>query len=91
MVWKVKFAHEAEKDLKALDKQYAKKILKYLSERIATSEDPRRFGEPLKANLSGLWKYRVGTYRIICDMQDKVLTVLILRVGHRREVYKKSI
>ena len=89
MVWKVEFVQEAEKELKVLDKQYAKRILKYLSERIATSEDPRRFGTALKSNLSGFWKYRVGEYRIICDIQDKVLTVLVLRVGHRRKVYKK--
>ncbi|MBF0260191.1 MAG: type II toxin-antitoxin system RelE/ParE family toxin [Desulfamplus sp.] len=51
-------------------------------------EDPRRFGEALRFDLSGLWKYRVGDYRLICDIQDNTVTVLVLRVGHRREIYK---
>ena len=88
MVWKVEFEQEAEKELSRLDKQHAKRILNYLFERIATPEDPRRFGEALRFDLSGLWKYRVGDYRLICNIKDNTVTVLVLRVGHRREVYK---
>ena len=88
MAWRVEFESQAEKELGRLDPQYAKRILKYLFERIATDEDPRRFGDPLRSNLAGLWKYRIGNYRVICEIQEEVLLVLVVRVGHRREVYR---
>ena len=88
MIWRVEFDSQAEKELDRLDPQQAKRILKYLFDRIATDEDPRRFGDPLRSNLAGLWRYRVGNYRIICDIQDNILLVLALRIGHRREVYR---
>jgi mRNA interferase RelE/StbE len=88
MAWTVEFDPQAEKELDRLDSQQAKRILKYLFERIATDKDPRRFGDPLRSNLAGLWKYRVGDYRVICEIQDEVLLVLVVRVGHRRKVYK---
>ncbi len=88
MTWTVEFDPQAEKELDRLDPQYARRILKYLFGRIATDEDPRRFGDSLRSNLAGLWKYQVGNYRIICDIQDEVLLVLVLRIGHRREVYR---
>ena len=88
MPWKVEFEREAEKELNRIDRQHAKRILRYLFERIASSDDPRRFGEALKQNLSGFWKYRIGNYRIICDIQDETLTVLVVRIGHRRKIYK---
>ncbi|MCD4677598.1 MAG: type II toxin-antitoxin system RelE/ParE family toxin [Desulfobacula sp.] len=88
MPWKVEFEREAEKELSRIDRQHAKRILKYLFERIASPDDPRRFGEALKQNLSGLWKYRVGNYRIICNIQEKTVTVLVVRVGHRKKVCK---
>ena len=88
MAWKVEFESQAEKELAQLDPQHVKRILKYLNERIATDEDPRRFGAPLRHDLTGLWKYRVGDYRIICEIQDEVVLVLVVRVGHRRKIYK---
>lgn len=88
MAWTVEFDPQAEKELDRLDSQQAKRILKYLFERIATDKDPRRFGDPLRSNLAGLWKYRVGDYRVICEIQDEILLVLVVRVGHRRKVYK---
>jgi len=91
MAWKVEFQKAAEKDLARIDRQQAKRILKYLFERIATDENPRRFGDGLKSNLSGLWKYRIGNYRVICDIQDSVLSVLVIRIGHRRKVYNQQI
>ena len=89
MAWRVEFESQAENELGRLDPQYTKRILKYLFERIATDEDPRRFGDPLRSNLAGLWKYRIGNYRVICEIQEEVLLVLVVRVGHRREVYRK--
>lgn len=87
MAWKIEFAKSAKKELKAIDRQTQCNILNYLKTRIATDEDPRRFGDPLSKNLSGLWKYRVGNYRVICDIQDNILIVLVVRIGYRRRVY----
>lgn len=89
MTWEIEFEQEAEKELRKLDRPQATRILKYLFNRIAIADDPRRFGEALKFDLSGLWKYRIGNYRAICYIQDETVTVLVLRVGHRRKVYKK--
>ena len=88
MAWKVEFQKDAEKELARIDRQQAKRILRYLFERIATEEDPRRFSDGLKSNLAGLWKYRIGDYRIICEIQDVVVKVVVVRIGHRRDVYK---
>ena len=87
MIWKVEFDERARKELRKLDRQAQTNILRYLRERIATHEDPRRFGDPLRKNMSGFWKYRLGPYRIICDIQDSVVTVRIVQVGHRKNVY----
>ncbi len=89
MTWRVEFDAQADKELDRLDPQHAKRILKFLSEKITGDEDPRRFGGPLRYGLTGLWKYRVGDYRIICEIQNNVLIVLVVRIGHRREVYRK--
>jgi len=62
-----------------LDRQVAAEIIRYLRERISTDEDPKRFGEPLRYNLIGFWKYRVGTYRLICDIQEERFIVLVLQ------------
>lgn len=88
MIWKVEFDNTAAKELRKLDKQAQKDILKYLRERIATNEDPRRFGKSLSHNLSGLWRYRIRNYRLICNIENDRLIVLVLGVGHRREIYK---
>jgi len=90
MVWRVEFDKKADKDLEKIDDQAKRCILKYLSERIETEEDPRRFGDPLRRDLAGLWKYRVGSYRVICDIQDHVLIVLVVRIGDRKDVYQKK-
>ncbi len=89
MAWKAEWDERAFKELCAIDKQTQKNILKYLKKKIQTEEDPRRFGAPLHNDLVGLWKYRIGDYRLICSIEDNMLIVLVLRVGHRRNVYKK--
>lgn len=86
MAWKIEFEEDAEKELAKVDKKNQKRILKVLRERIAPN-NPRDFGEPLRGNLAGLWKYRVGDYRVIAEIQDEIVVVLILRIGHRRKVY----
>lgn len=87
MIWKVEFDERARKELRKLNRQTQTNILHYLRNRIATHEDPRRFGDPLRKNLTGLWKYRIGPYRLICDIREHVVTVRVIRVGHRKNVY----
>ena len=87
MTWSVEFDDRAAKELRKLDKQAQRDILRYLHERIATPEDPRRFGRPLSRNLAGLWRYRIRDYRVICNIKDDRLVVLVLRTGHRKDVY----
>ncbi len=89
MAYRVEFANGAQRDLNKLDKQVAHRILVFLNERLAILDDPRSLGEPLKGSRLGeLWKYRVGDWRIIADLQDDLLRVLVLQVGHRREIYR---
>ena len=87
MTWSVEWDDAAVKDLRKLDRQAQQDILRYFRERISTEENPRRFGKPLSRELAGLWRYRVRDYRIICNIENDVLVVLVLRVGHRKDVY----
>ena len=89
MAWTVEVSDFAERQLRKLDRPVQKRLLDWLDDRIEGCKNPRHFGEPLKADLSGLWRYRVGDYRIICEIQDDRLVVLALAVGHRREVYDR--
>lgn len=89
MAWKVDLEPAAERELDKLDPQIARRILKFLHERVSPLEDPRSIGEALKGSkLGDLWKYRVGDFRLIADIQDGRLRVLIVRIGNRREVYR---
>lgn len=88
MTWTVEWDDAAVKELRKLDKQAQRDILRYFRERIATEEDPQRFGKPLTGDKTGLWRYRVRDYRMICHIEDDTLIVLVLRVGHRKEVYE---
>jgi mRNA interferase RelE/StbE len=86
-VWRVEFDKDAARDLRKLGHEAQRVILTYVRQRIATAEDPRRFGRPLTGDLKGLWRYRVGDYRIVASIEDNRLVVLVVTVGHRREVY----
>jgi mRNA interferase RelE/StbE len=86
--WRVEFDDDAARDLRKLDKTAQQQILRYLRQRIATDEDPRRFGHALRGDLKGLWRYRVGDYRIVAKFEDDRFIVLVLTIGHRREVYE---
>ena len=91
MAWLIKFDDKAKKDLAAIDKAAAKRITKFLRERVSQLDDPRSIGEALKGStLGAFWKYRVGDYRIISDIEDGALRVLVVRIGNRREVYRKQ-
>jgi mRNA interferase RelE/StbE len=86
-VWTVEFDDRARRELRKLAPETQKAILGYLRERIAGAADPRRYGKPLRLNLAGLWRYRVGDYRLVCRFEENLLVVLVLKIGHRREVY----
>ena len=89
MAWNLELSPRAQQQLDKLDKTAARRIAKFLYERVGRLKDPRQIGEPLQGTLSGLWRYRVGDYRIICTLEHDRLVVLVLRIGHRREVYKR--
>lgn len=88
MVWKIKYADSALKSLKKMDRQNAKRIVDYLDKRIASSDDPRVFGKSLKGDLGEFWRYRIGDYRVLCEIIDEELIILAATIGHRREVYE---
>jgi mRNA interferase RelE/StbE len=89
LAWKIEIDAKAEKELGKLDKGVAKRITKFLRERVAALDDPRSIGEALVGpRLGDRWKYRVGDYRIIADIQDDVLVVYVVKIGNRREVYR---
>jgi len=88
LTWTVEFDDAAAKELRKLDRQAQSDILRYFRERIATDEDPRRFGKPLSGEFAGLWRYRMREYRMICNIEDEKLIVLVIRVSHRKDVYE---
>ncbi len=88
MTWRIEFTPEAEKQLATLDKQSVKRIIRFLKERVTPLKDPRSLGEPLKGKLREFWRYRVGDYRVLCRIEEERLLVLVVRIGHRRDVYR---
>jgi mRNA interferase RelE/StbE len=89
MAWSIKFDRKAEHDLDCLDPPVARRINRFLFERVASLENPRSIGDALKGTEFGdLWKYRVGDYRIIASIEDKLVRILVVRIGNRREVYR---
>lgn len=89
MAWSIEFDPDARRELDKLDKSVSDRILKFLWERVAALEDPRSIGERLHGQLRQYWKYRVGDYRLICSLKDDRLVVIVVRIGHRREIYKR--
>ncbi len=87
MAWTVEYDPRVEKDLRGLDRGIQQEILDYLETRIASADDPRLFGKPLRHSKRGLWRYRVRDYRIICQFQEVKLIVLFLAIGHRSKIY----
>ena len=90
MAWTIELQRDAQRDLAKLGHDNARRIPKFLHGRVAGLEDPRSIGEALKGpSLEDFWKYRVGDYRIIAHIRDDVVQVLVVRIGHRREVYRR--
>lgn len=89
MAWTIEYAVSARKPMERLDPMVRRRIRAFLSERVALLDDPRQLGGPLQgAHFAGLWRYRVGDYRILVDIQDQKVTVLVVGIGHRGEVYR---
>lgn len=88
MAWTIDYTNTAKTQLRKLDKQAARRILDFMDERIAGRGDPRSTGKALTGPLGGLWRYRIGDFRVICDIQDDALRILVLQLGNRREVYR---
>ena len=88
MAWLIEFTPEAEKQLAKIDRKTAKRITRFLSERVAEAENPRELGHSLKGALREFWRFRVGDYRILTRVEDNRLVVLVVRIGHRRQIYR---
>ena len=89
MAWLIRFEDSAKKELKKLDAKSAKQVMQFIKERIATLDDPRSIGEALHGpELGKYWKYRTGNFRIICNILDKEITVVVVRIGNRKDIYR---
>ena len=89
MTWRIDFAESVAKQLRKLDPAVARRLVEFLRERVAPLADPRSLGAALKGDeLGRFWKYRVGDYRIIAEIRDREIRIVVVRVGHRREVYR---
>lgn len=90
MAWTIEFERSAERDLAKLDHVVASRILIFLRNRLSQLDDPRSISEALKGSkLGAFWKYRVGDYRVIASIEDSAVRILVVRIGNRREVYRK--
>ena len=87
MTYTVETTSRFDKDFKKLDRYTQKMLAAWIDKNLSDCEDPRRHGKALTANRKGQWRYRIGDYRLICDIQDDKLVILALTVGHRREIY----
>jgi mRNA interferase RelE/StbE len=88
LAWTIEISLTAEKQIKKLDRVAQHSIIRFLRDRLKPADNPRQWGKPLQGAKKGLWRYRVGDYRLICDIQDEKITVLVLRVGRRKDVYR---
>jgi mRNA interferase RelE/StbE len=89
LTWEIKYTETAKKRLAKLDRQIARRILDYMDTRVTAGGNPRATGKALRGDAFGdYWRYRVGDYRIVCDIQDRVLTVLVIEIGNRQDIYK---
>lgn len=89
MVWRIELDPATEKDFRRIGRAASKRIIEFLRERFAALDDARSVGEALRGpELGRFWKYRVGDYRIIASIRDQIITVRVMRAGHRREIYR---
>jgi len=88
VTWKIEFERAAAREFRKLDQQTQRRIRDYFQQRVLTSEDPRALGKALRGMQSEFWRYRIGPYRVIAAIQDERMVVLLVRIGHRRQVYR---
>jgi mRNA interferase RelE/StbE len=88
MNYSVRYERAAVKTLDKMDASARNRILKWIGENINGCDNPRTFGKALSENLAGLWRYRIGNYRILCDIQDDVCVILVIQIGHRSTIYR---
>ena len=88
MAWAIDYTATAKRQLQKLDKHTARRILDFMDKRVSLLEDPRSAGRALRGPLGDFWRYRVGDCRVICDIQDSAVRVLVVRVGNRKEIYR---
>lgn len=88
MPWRIEFHPDAAKELKKLDRAISARIVKTLETRIAPLDDPRTLGAPLKGEHEGYWRWRIGDYRVVARIEDELITILVIQIAHRREVYR---
>jgi mRNA interferase RelE/StbE len=88
LVWTIEISRTAERQIKKLNGPDQKAIVRFLRDRLRSAENPRQWGKPLHGDKRGLWRYRVGDFRLICEIQDERVTVLVLEVAHRKDVYR---
>jgi mRNA interferase RelE/StbE len=89
MAWRIEYDRSVQRDLDKLDQQVARRIVRFMGERVAKLDDPRSIGEALRGSKLGeFWKYRVGDFRIIASIEDEVLRILVVQIGDRKEVYR---
>ena len=89
MVWRIEYAESVQKDVRKLDAQERKRIRDFIEVKVALLEDPRSLGKALSGGLSGLWRYRVGNYRIIANIEDRDVCILVVKIAHRKEAYRQ--
>ena len=87
-MWRIEITRTAERQMIKVDRPAQRSIQRFLRDRLTPADDPRQWGRPLHGEKRGLWRYRVGDYRLICDIQDEKITALVLEVGHRKDVYR---
>ena len=88
MAWKIEYTRKARDELERLGRQTSQRVADYMDRRVAALDNPRDMGQALTGPLGGLWRYRVGDCRVICDIQDQVLRILVVRIGRRDRVYR---
>ena len=88
MAWTIELSTSAERTLKKLDRQVRRRIADFIDTRLNGTEDPRLVGKSLHGTLSEFWGYRVGDYRLICELKDNIVTILIVDIGHRSDIYR---
>jgi mRNA interferase RelE/StbE len=90
LAWIIEYTQTAASQLGNLDRQIARRILDYLDDKIAPLDDPRTRGKALSGPLGDLWRYRIGDYRVICDIQDSHFRILVVEAGHRKQIYRQK-